>query len=234
MLLVESTTGIVMFFHVLIKLLRIITRREYDISPYDLAYIYSKGGKSFLRGLFWSAIRLRKHKSLFLGSNISFLGEKYLEYGYGCSIGVNSYIECYAKEGVHFGDGVTIRENAWIQCRSGLNEPGEKLTIDKNCYIGPFAVFGVGGEIEIGESCQIGARLTLSAESHKKDGGDYVSGKVSRRGISIGPRCWLGNNVTILDGVSIGENCVVGAGAVVTKSIPSDTVVYGVPAKPQT
>ncbi len=47
----------------------------------------------------------------------------------------------------------------------------------------------------------------------------------------IGPNCWLGARVTVLDGANIGEHCVIGAGAVVTKPIPRDSLALGVPAR---
>ncbi len=49
--------------------------------------------------------------------------------------------------------------------------------------------------------------------------------------IHIGKRVWLGANVTILQGVTIGENAIVAAGAVVTKDVPANAIVGGVPAK---
>ena len=49
--------------------------------------------------------------------------------------------------------------------------------------------------------------------------------------IIIGRNVWIGSNATILQGVSIGDNSVVGAGAVVTKDVPANTVVGGIPAK---
>jgi acetyltransferase-like isoleucine patch superfamily enzyme len=47
----------------------------------------------------------------------------------------------------------------------------------------------------------------------------------------IGPNCWIGSKVTILDGVTIGEGCVIAAGSVVTKSFPDYSVIGGVPAR---
>jgi maltose O-acetyltransferase len=51
------------------------------------------------------------------------------------------------------------------------------------------------------------------------------------RPVTIGHDCWFGANVTVCPGVTIGDNCVIGAGSVVTRDIPSDSFAAGVPAK---
>ena len=53
----------------------------------------------------------------------------------------------------------------------------------------------------------------------------------TRKGVEIGKDCWIGANVCILDGVKIGDKCIVAAGAVVNKDVPSNSIVGGVPAK---
>jgi acetyltransferase-like isoleucine patch superfamily enzyme len=92
---------------------------------------------------------------------------------------------------------------------------------------------GGAGGLEIGDECIIGQYLSCHPENH-------VSGDlevairhqgVTRKGIKIGPNCWIGSKVTILDGVEIGKGCIIAAGAVVTKSFPSNSVIGGVPAK---
>jgi acetyltransferase-like isoleucine patch superfamily enzyme len=54
---------------------------------------------------------------------------------------------------------------------------------------------------------------------------------VKRQAVNIGNNCWLGAGSTILAGVVIGNGCVIAAGSVVTKSIPENSIVAGVPAK---
>jgi acetyltransferase-like isoleucine patch superfamily enzyme len=54
---------------------------------------------------------------------------------------------------------------------------------------------------------------------------------VNRKGIKIGKNCWIGSKVSILDGVQLGNGCIVAAGAVVTKSFPDNSIIGGVPAK---
>ncbi len=197
----------------------------------DLSYAIQKGLVAYIRGSAWQALHLRKPIPLFLGRNIRFIYSHNLSLGRGVSFGANSYIETCANNQCTVGDNVTIRENAWIQCRSGLNAPGEGFRIGNGVYIGPNCVIGVGGYVEIEDGCQIGAGFTLSAEEHIGSEGDYTTGKVCRHGIKIGRRSWIGNNVTVLDGVELGDSVVIGAGAVVTKSLPSRSLAVGVPAK---
>jgi len=199
----------------------------------NLIYIFDKIRFSFLRGCLIYPF-LRKHSSIpLIGRNVRLMAPWNLKTGKRNYIGDNSYIECYTKEKVSLGNRVTLRENTWIQCRSGLNEPSEALIIEDNVYIGPNSVIGVGGKIIIRSGCQIGARLAISAESHilNKDSNDFVSGNVSRKGVEIGKSTWIGNNVTLLDGIKIGEGCVVGAGSVVTKTIEEYCVIVGNPAR---
>lgn len=212
-------------------LIRALTGRSYAIGRGDLGYLLAKGGLPMLRGFMWSLLRLRRPGGLLLGPHVSFVMAGRLRAGRGVSIGGYSYVDCSADQGVVLADRVTIRERAWIQGRSGLNQPADGLWIGAGSYIGPNAVLGIGGPIRIGAGVQIGAGFTVSAESHVADpGGSFVGGHVSRKGIGIGDRCWIGNNVAVLDGVEIGEGCVIGAGSVVTRSVPPFSVAFGAPA----
>lgn len=56
--------------------------------------------------------------------------------------------------------------------------------------------------------------------------------KLSAEGVRIGDRVWLGENVCVLPGVSIGDGTIVGAGGVVTRSLPDNVIAVGAPAKP--
>ncbi len=209
-----------------------LTGRHYAIDSSDIGYLLAKGGVPFLRGMVWSLLRLRKPSGLLLGPGIQFVQSSRLKLGRGVAIGAYGYVDAAARQGLMLGDRVTLRERVWIQSRSGLNERAVGLTIGARSYIGPNAVIGLGGPVAIGTEVQIGAGLTITAESHEAGpDGSFVSGAVSRRGVTIGDRCWLGNNVSILDGVTIGEGSVIGAGSVVTRSIPAYCVAVGTPAK---
>jgi acetyltransferase-like isoleucine patch superfamily enzyme len=209
-----------------------VTGRTYAIEVSDIGYLLAKGGVPFARGLFWSLVRLRRPSGLLLGRGVQFVQSGRLKLGRGVAIGSYGYVDCAAAEGLVLGDRVTLRERVWIQSRSGLNGRAVGLCIGRRSYVGPNAVIGLGGPVSIGEDVQIGANLSITAEAHEVGhDGSFVSGAVSRKGITIGNSCWLGNNVSILDGVSIGEGTVIGAGSVVTRSVPPYCVALGAPAK---
>jgi len=213
-------------------LIRLGTGRDYPLEKGDLSYLLAKGGVPFVRGMIWSLLRLRRPRGLLLGGQLQFVQSGRLHNGKGVAIGAFGYIDCSAEAGLNLADRVTIRERAWIQSRSGLNQRAAGLWIGKRSYIGPNAVIGLGGPVHIGANVQIGAGFTLTAEAHVADvHGSFTGGEVSRTGVRIGDDCWLGNNVSVLDGVTIGEGCVIGAGSIVTRSIPAHSVAYGAPAK---
>ncbi|WP_431469988.1 acyltransferase [Sphingosinithalassobacter sp. LHW66-3] len=216
----------------LAKVIQKVTGRDYAIEASDLTYLLAKGGVPFVRGALWSVVRLRAPRGLLLGPHIQFVQSGRLRNARGVAIGGFSYVDCSAEGGIVIGPRSTIRERAWIQGRSGLNARAARLQIGARCYIGPNAVIGLGGPVTIGDDVQIGAGLTITAEAHEPGAdGSFVTGAVSRRGVAIGDRCWLGNNVNILDGVEIGEGSVIGAGSIVTRSIPSRSLAFGAPAK---
>lgn len=213
-------------------IVRKLTGRSYRIEADDISYLVQKGAMPFLRGALWSLARLRRPNGLLLGARVQFVSAGRLRAGRGVSIGAGSYVDCSARNGIVLNAKVTLRERAWIQGRSGLNERAEGLWIGELSYIGPNAVLGIGGPIRIGRRVQAGAGLTLSAESHEADAdGSFTSGHVRRLGITIGDDCWIGNNVCVLDGVDIGAGSVIGAGAVVTRTVPPGSVAVGAPAR---
>jgi len=92
---------------------------------------------------------------------------------------------------------------------------------------------GCQGGVNIGENVIMGPRVNIHSENHNfedinipiKDQG------VSRKGININNNCWVGAGVIFLDGVTIGEGCVIAAGSVVNKSFPKNSIIAGVPAR---
>ena len=85
-------------------------------------------------------------------------------------------------------------------------------------------------KITIGKNVLIGPNVTLCTTGHPIDPAHRQDGMYSFP-ITIGDNVWLGGNVMVLPGVTIGENSVIGAGSVVTKDIPANVVAFGSPCK---
>ncbi|HMJ69154.1 MAG TPA: acyltransferase [Cyclobacteriaceae bacterium] len=105
--------------------------------------------------------------------------------------------------------------------------PGN-ISIAKNCSFGHYNRFWAFNKIYIGPYVQTAIGLTLVAGSH--DAGSYEP-LSSGMDIVIEGENWIGANVTILGGVTVGRGAIIGAGSVVNKSIPAYTIAAGVPAK---
>ncbi|RZM24376.1 MAG: 50S ribosomal protein L2 [Pedobacter sp.] len=113
------------------------------------------------------------------------------------------------------------------------SEIGVGLKIGNNSSIGPYAYIGCSGYIEIGNNVIMSPRVSIYAENHLYDRPDLPIMKqgVKREFVIIEDDCWIAANTVILAGVTIGKGSVIAAGSVVTKSVPPNSVVAGVPAR---
>ena len=106
---------------------------------------------------------------------------------------------------------------------------GKNITLGNRVFINAGCKFQDQGGIHIGCDCLIGHNATLCTINHAQD--PDRRGDMEFRPIRIEDKVWLGANVTVLPGVTIGEGAIVAAGAVVTKDVAPRTIVGGVPAK---
>lgn len=106
---------------------------------------------------------------------------------------------------------------------------GKNVTVGKNVFINMGCKFQDQGGIFIGDGALIGHNVVLATLNHAKSPKDR--GSMVPAPIHIGRNVWIGSNATVLPGVTIGDGAIVAAGAVVTKDVPENTIVGGVPAK---
>jgi acetyltransferase-like isoleucine patch superfamily enzyme len=106
---------------------------------------------------------------------------------------------------------------------------GRFIKIGKRVFINHACTFLDMGGITIEDDVLIGPKVNLITENHPLDPGNRKS--LVLKPIVVKRNAWIGAAATILPGVTIGENSVVAAGAVVAKDVPDNTVVGGVPAK---
>ena len=106
---------------------------------------------------------------------------------------------------------------------------GKFTRIGKNVYINHLCSMLDMGTITIGDDVLIGPKVNILSEEHPVNPADRKALMV--RPVVIKNGAWIGAGATILPGVTVGENSIVAAGAVVNKDVPDNTVVGGIPAK---
>lgn len=122
------------------------------------------------------------------------------------------------------GERVTVRPPFHV-------DYGSNTSIGARTFINFNAVFLDCNKITIGEDCQIAPGVQFYTATHPLDAETRKSGLEAAHPITIGNNVWLGGNAIICPGVTIGDNTVVGAGSVVTKSLPPNVLAVGNPAK---
>lgn len=106
---------------------------------------------------------------------------------------------------------------------------GKNIVVGKNVFINSGCRFQDQGGIRIGNDTLIGHNVVITTINHDFNPKNRASMKLSP--VIIGDNVWIGASVTIVPGVTIGDNAIIAAGAVVTKNVEPNTVVGGVPAK---
>ena len=106
---------------------------------------------------------------------------------------------------------------------------GSNLHLGKNDYISNCSMFVDLGGIYIGDNVLIGPNVTIASVNHHENPKERRN--LEFKSVCIHDNAWLGANVTVTPGTVIGENAIVAAGAVVTKNVPANTMVGGVPAR---
>jgi acetyltransferase-like isoleucine patch superfamily enzyme len=128
---------------------------------------------------------------------------------------------------VRFGRYVWIGDGSKIRCHEGEVEIGEKTVMGQECTISAYR------RVRIGEQCVIADRAMFIDFDH---GVVLVERPIRLQGIymrdvEVGSNVWIGYGACILRGVRVGDNAIVGTNCVVTKDVPANAVVAGIPAR---
>jgi len=121
--------------------------------------------------------------------------------------------------GVSFGEKISIGQNLFILKRAGVK-------LGNRCALGCNVQISNHAPITIGDDFLGASNLILNSGLH-----DSLTLQPVAKPITIGDRVWTGLRVTVLGGVNIGSDVVIGAGSLVTKDIPSGCVAAGIPAR---
>jgi lipopolysaccharide O-acetyltransferase len=139
-------------------------------------------------------------------------GREFISFGFGFTTGVNCRIESFNSGKILIGNNVQINDNVHIGCAQS---------------------------IKIGDNVLIASKVFITDHNHGDYSGDYPSSPLtppsqrplSLKSIVIGNNVWIGEFVSVLPGVEIGEGSIIGANSVVSKSIPPNSICAGVPAR---
>lgn len=136
-------------------------------------------------------------------------------------------LEIGAKGRVDFGRFVWIGDKTKVRCHEGLVEIGAKTVMGQECTISAYQ------HVRIGEQCVIADRAMFIDFDH---GVVEVERPIRQQGIYkrdviVGSNVWIGYGACVLRGVSVGDNSIVGTNSVVTKDVPANAVVAGIPAR---
>ncbi len=112
---------------------------------------------------------------------------------------------------------------------------GERVEIGAFSHIGQYCSLWAGdtsGRIVLGDHALLGPEVFITASNYRTaPGAPIIEQPREEADVVIGRDVWLGARVIVLPGVEIGAGCVVGAGSVVTRSLPADSIAVGVPAR---
>ena len=194
------------------------------------------GGLGGALGLF---LRMKLYPALFqscgrkvvFGKNVTLRHPHKIVLGDGVVLDDNSVVDAKGADnrGIVLRDRVYIGRNTILYCKNGDIEIGEnvsfsancvvfssnKLVMKKNSVVAAFAYLLSGGEYDLNDPTPFALQ----------------KGTCTKGPLEIGEGCWIGAGARVLDGASLGDRCVLGAGAVANQPLPADAVAVGVPAR---
>jgi acetyltransferase-like isoleucine patch superfamily enzyme len=183
------------------------------------------------RALAW---RLRSHDGrLFVAPGVRLRSPGQISCGRDVVLNRRVVLDGFGHRGITIGARSTIGEGARVLVSGVIREPGDGILIGEDVSIGMDCLLWGQGGITVGSGTLVGPGVQMFSENHvtaDKSVPIRLQGTV-RTAVRIGSDCWIGARSVVLAGVSIGSGSVVAAGAVVTRDVPSGSIVAGVPAR---
>lgn len=114
---------------------------------------------------------------------------------------------------------------------TGSGDLYARLSIGEFCWVNVGVFLNLGAMVTIGDRVAVGHQVMILTDTHKIGPTERRAAQVFAKPVTIGAGAWLGARSTVLPGITIGQGAIVAAGAVVTKDVPPNTLVGGVPAQ---
>lgn len=126
----------------------------------------------------------------------------------------------YPKSKITLGNNINLRNS----CNMFVKNEAQ-LSIGANVFFNNCCSINCLDKIEIGENTLFGENVKLYDHNHQYSSNGVEHQKFNTAPIKIGKNCWLGSNVIVLKGVNIGDNSIIGAGCIIHKDIPANSII---------
>lgn len=180
--------------------------------------------------------RMLKHQGFAISDNISIDLRGTLSFGRQCGVGMGSVVNIPERASLLFGNNCYVGQYVELS-PGGCIKVGDNTSIQNRCIL--------LGDIRIGRYCLFAPNVYISSGRHYfdlnpdwliKDQDDFVAGtnalaEVHSNPVTIDDDCWIGINVVVMAGVTIGRGAIIGANSVVNRNVAPYSVMAGAPAK---
>jgi len=210
------------------------SRRRVDLLKYELitgCFGNWPGALGlWLRRQFYRYLLRECGSGLIVGVNVTLRSPGRISLGRNVVLSDGCTLDAKGREGdgIIIGDGVFIGQGTIVTMADGTIEIAEQANIGSYCRIGTLGHTRIGRKTLLAAYCYV---LGGGHESSRTDVAIIDQPNTTRGGAQVGDGCWLGARVTVMDGVQIGKETIVGAHAVVTRDLPDFAVAVGIPAR---
>lgn len=184
-----------------------------------------------LRGIVYRMI-LRMDGWAAIENNVRLRYADHVRLAHGVYIDQGAYLHA-TPDGIEIGENTIVMHGAVLHVYNFRDLPHAFIKIGKDSLVGEYSVIRGQGGVTIGDRVYTSPFTQVIAVNHVFDdtGRPFVEQGITAEGIVIEDDVWLGSGAVVTDGVCVGRGSIVAAGAVVTKDVPPNSVVAGVPAR---
>ncbi len=136
---------------------------------------------------------------------------------------VSQRVGVLRRLGMPIGERVNIEPGCWFS--------GRDVSLGDDCYVNYFCQFDEFGSITVGAGTEFATEVFVNTSTHEIGPPEHRVGRRIVKAVVIGRGCWIGTRATVMPGVTIGDGCVIAAGAVVVRDCEPNGLYGGVPAR---
>lgn len=183
-----------------------------------------------LRGLFYPSLFRSCGRKVIFGRNHTLRNPGRISLGNRVVLSDSVILDAKGSQ----GEGILVRDGVFLGLGTVVTSTDGTVELDEKCNIGALCRIGSYGRARIGKKALLAAYCYVVGAGHETARTDIPildQPNITKGGAEVGDGCWLGARVTVMDGVKIGRDSIVGAHALVTKDLPDFSIALGIPAR---